>query len=164
MSRFLDQAIRIAQAFSVLAFQPVQIGTSPGAEAEITDDDEFVLDESMAASTIQRLSKIPLHAVAWGRSGCKGRYATVSIVAKRAEYLPFILATLTPASVRQALAPSMLCQTERIVLPDLHGLQLKLQLVELASSWNEREAKALARLVLELTVPFPTRLVRRAYL
>lgn len=163
MSHFRGQAIRIAQIFSVANFKSLQVRGSSSAKVE-SEGNGFVIDQSIQNNTSHRLKDIPLHIVAWGRSGCQHEHAKVSIVAKRSEYLPFIHATLTPDSICKALVPATVCHVDRIDLPDLNGVQLQLRLRDPERTWNEREAKALARLVLELMVPVPARLVRRDHL
>jgi hypothetical protein len=43
---------------------------------------------------------VPLLSLAWVRNGDKGDIANVAVIARRPEYLPYIAAALTPASVR----------------------------------------------------------------
>ena len=49
-------------------------------------------------------AEVPLLALAWGRSGDKGDTATVAVIARRREYLPFIGAALSAESVAAWLA------------------------------------------------------------
>ena len=43
---------------------------------------------------------VPLLSLAWVRNGDKGDIANVAVIARRAEYLPYIAAALTPDAVR----------------------------------------------------------------
>ena len=45
-----------------------------------------------------QMVKVPLIALAWGRSGDKGDKANIGIIARKQEYLPYICAALTEAS------------------------------------------------------------------
>ena len=49
-------------------------------------------------------TEVPLLALAWGRSGDKGNTATLAVIARRREYLPFIGAALSADSVAAWLA------------------------------------------------------------
>lgn len=103
----------------------------------------------------QGFARVPLHRLAWGRSGIRGSHAHISIVSGHAHYLPFIVAALTPEAVCQALAPRMCCVVERSELPDLGGLQFKLHYDEKTNPLSERTAKSIARMVLDIWVPIP---------
>ena len=42
---------------------------------------------------------VPLEKLAWGRSGDKGDKANIGVVARNAEYIPYIWAALTPEAI-----------------------------------------------------------------
>jgi hypothetical protein len=103
---------------------------------------------------------VPLIRLAWGRSGDKGDLFNVGVIARRADYLPYIRAALTPSAVadwyRHFLAPGS-SRVDRYDLPGFHALNLIVH-ESLASGINssprlDAAAKGMAQQLLEFPVP-----------
>ncbi|MBK6279287.1 MAG: DUF1446 domain-containing protein [Gammaproteobacteria bacterium] len=74
------------------------------------------------------LVEVPLVGLAWARSGDKGNLFNVGVIARRAEFLPWIAAALTSAAVadwyRHDTDDGVPPRVERHALPGLHALNL----------------------------------------
>jgi hypothetical protein len=69
---------------------------------------------------------VPLVKVAYGRSGDKGNTSNIGIIARRPEYLPIILAQVTPASVKEYLAHLVKGEVRRYLVPGIHACNFML--------------------------------------
>lgn len=108
--------------------------------------------------------KVPLVALAWGRSGDKGDKANIGIIARRQEYLPYIYAALTETVVRKRFA-HFLSNTgrgsvERYLLPASNAINFLLHDVlgggGVASIRNDAQGKGYAQLLLSCPISIPT--------
>ena len=108
--------------------------------------------------------KVPLIALAWGRSGDKGDKANIGIIARRQEYLPYIYAALTETVVRKRFA-HFLSNTgrgsvERYLLPASNAINFLLHDVlgggGVASIRNDAQGKGYAQLLLSCPISIPT--------
>ena len=115
-------------------------------------------------------TEVPLLALAWGRSGDKGNTATLAVIARRREYLPFIGAALSADSVAAWLAHQFDDAGEHRVdrhYADgpgafsflLHGA---LGGGALESRRLDPMAKTVAQQLLAMPVPVPTAIAREA--
>jgi hypothetical protein len=110
-----------------------------------------------------KMVKVPLIALAWGRSGDKGDKANIGIIARKPEYLPYINAALTDAAVRKRfahfLANSSKGSVERFLLPGSHAINFLLHDVlgggGVASIRNDSQGKGYAQLLLACPVAVP---------
>lgn len=107
---------------------------------------------------------VDLVELAWGRSGDKGNKANVGIVARKAEYLPWIWAALTESFVEQRYAHFFAASensggpaVERYYLPGIHAINFVLHDVlsggGVASLRNDAQAKGYAQLLLAAKIP-----------
>ena len=114
-------------------------------------------------------TEVPLLALAWGRSGDKGNTATLAVIARRREYLPFIGAALSADSVAAWLAHQFDDAGEHRVdrhYADgpgafsflLHGA---LGGGALESRRLDPMAKTVAQQLLAMPVPVPTAIARK---
>ncbi len=109
---------------------------------------------------------VPLVKLAWGRSGDKGDKANVGIIARRAEYLPWIWAELTEDVVRERFAHFLAAPThasvERFLLPGSHAINFLLHAVlgggGIASLRNDPQGKGYAQLLLSCPIHLPVAL------
>ena len=107
--------------------------------------------------------KVPLIALAWGRSGDKGNKANVGIIARKPEYLPYINAALTNAAVRKRfahfLADDSSKSVERFFLPGSNAINFLLHDVlgggGVASIRNDPQGKGYAQLLLAGPIAVP---------
>ncbi|MCC7196197.1 MAG: hypothetical protein IT356_11635 [Gemmatimonadaceae bacterium] len=69
---------------------------------------------------------VALLAIAHARSGDKGNDANVGVIARRAEWYPFLEKYLTAEAVAAHFAPLITGGVERYALPNLHALNFVL--------------------------------------
>ncbi|MEZ7996259.1 MAG: DUF1446 domain-containing protein [Halioglobus sp.] len=111
-----------------------------------------------------QMVKVPLIALAWGRSGDKGDKANIGIIARKQEYLPYICAALTEAIVRKRfahfLSDSKKGNVERYLLPASNAINFLLHDVlgggGVASIRNDAQGKGYAQLLLSCPISVPT--------
>ena len=103
--------------------------------------------------------RVPLIALAHGRSGDKGDKANIGVIARRPEYLPWISAWLTPERVAAHFAHNGASRVERFDLPGFDAMNFLLHDVlgggGMASLRTDNLAKAFAQVLLVLEVPVP---------
>jgi len=107
--------------------------------------------------------EIPLIALAWGRSGDKGNKANIGIIARQAQYLPYICHALTEEQVTERfahfLADTGAGKVERFTLPGSNAVNFLLHDVlgggGVASIRNDAQGKGYAQLLLSVPVPVP---------
>lgn len=71
--------------------------------------------------------RVPLHRLAWARSGDKGNTANIGVVARHPEWLPLLWAQLTPQAVQAHLAHLVQGPVTRHHLPGIHAINLVLE-------------------------------------
>lgn len=105
------------------------------------------------------LATVPLIALAHGRSGDKGDIANIGILARRAEYLPWIRRSLTEESVREYFAHFAAGEVVRYDWPGLDGLNFLLHQGlgggGIASLRHDPQGKALAQILMDIPVEVP---------
>lgn len=118
------------------------------------------------AGTASATVDVPLIALAWGRSGDKGNKANVGIIARKAEYLPYIYQALTEAAVSERfshflddVAPG---NVQRYLLPGANAINFLLHNVlgggGVASIRNDAQGKGYAQLLLSCPIAVPAAL------
>ena len=114
--------------------------------------------------------EVRLEDLAWGRSGDKGNKANIGIVARRAEYLPWIWRALTEDAVAgtfahflDGAAPK---PVERFLMPGTNAVNFLLHDVlgggGVASLRNDAQGKGYAQILLDTPIPVPEALAERA--
>ncbi|QIE54126.1 DUF1446 domain-containing protein [Pikeienuella piscinae] len=102
-----------------------------------------------------------LEALAWARSGDKGDAANIGVIARRADYLPWIWAALTDDAIREAI-PFAKGRIERFHLPGSASMNLLLHGAlgggGIASLLNDAQGKGYAQRLLALPVRLPAAL------
>lgn len=111
-----------------------------------------------------QLIEVPLETLAWGRSGDKGDKANVGIIARKAEYLPWIAKVLTEDYVGNRFAHFMTTpEIDRFYMPGLPALNFLLHNAlgggGIASLRNDPQAKAYAQVLLDTPIAIPQRLL-----
>ena len=104
---------------------------------------------------------VPLIKLAWARSGDKGNLFNVAVIARDPDYLPYIAAALTPASVGahygRVLGQGGPLGVEMFSVPGLSALNFvvmnSMEGGVLASTWIDPVAKGMAQLLLDFPVP-----------
>lgn len=108
---------------------------------------------------------VPLLALAWARSGDKGDNANIGVIARRADYFPYICRALTADAVARRFAHFLRGRVERFILPGPHALNFVLHNVlgggGVASLRNDPQGKGYAQLLLDAPVEVPAVLARQ---
>jgi len=116
------------------------------------------------AVSAENLIEVPLETLAWGRSGDKGDKANIGIIARRAEYLPWIAKVLTTEYVADRFAHFMTAPAiDRFYMPGLPALNFLLHNAlgggGIASLRNDPQAKAYAQVLLDTPIAIPQHLL-----
>lgn len=118
-----------------------------------------------AATAAADAVPVPLVKLAHARSGDKGNTSNIGIIARRPEYLPLILAQVTPAAVKAYLAHLVKGEVVRYLLPGIHALNLVLHDAldggGPASQRMDPLGKGMAQILLDLPVRVPRELAAR---
>ena len=106
---------------------------------------------------------VPLLRLAWARSGDKGDVANIGVIARRPEYLPHILAQLTPAAVKAYFAHLVKGEVRRYLLPGIDACNFVLQQAldggGTASMRLDPLGKGMAQMLLDLHIAVPPSLL-----
>jgi hypothetical protein len=133
------------------------------AQGEALDVAALPRPDAPMAEDVTETVEVPLLKLAWGRSGDKGNKANVGIIARKAQYLPYIWAALSEASVTDRFA-HFLDSTEdgaveRYLLPGSNAINFLLHDVlgggGVASLRNDPQGKGYAQLLLAHPIPVP---------
>ncbi|WP_372964377.1 acyclic terpene utilization AtuA family protein [Marinobacter sp.] len=110
---------------------------------------------------------VPLIRLAWARSGDKGDHSNIGVIAREAEYVPYIQAALTEAAVADWMSHTLNPESGKVTRWALPGLNAFNFLLEhslggggVASLRIDPQGKAFAQQLLEFPVPVPARLVQ----
>jgi hypothetical protein len=113
--------------------------------------------------------RVPLIQLAWARSGDKGDAFNIGVIARRADYLPYLRAALTEHAVQQFFAHELegakRPSVTRYELPGLHALNFHLREAlgggQMASLRVDALAKGKAQQLLDFEIPVPPALLPR---
>ncbi len=104
---------------------------------------------------------VPLYKLAWARSGDKGNKANIGVIARKADYMPYICASLTREAVQARFAHFIEAGStvDRFYLPASHALNFLLHAAlgggGIASLRNDPQAKAYAQILLDHPILVP---------
>lgn len=148
-SRVNIEVVAGSERFAVVV--PTEGGHVPPAE------------EACEIPTVAVRSHVPLIRLALARSGDKGDHANIGVIARKAEYLPWLRAALTPAALRQyfahVLAGGENGRVERWELPGSLSFNFLLHHAlgngGAASLRTDPQGKAFAQMLLDFPVPVP---------
>lgn len=131
---------------------PARVETTPAPTAAHAATDPSV-------DTDVPLVRVPLIAIAHGRSGDKGDTANISVLAREPEDLPWIRRGVTTEAVAQWLGHLVEGRIERFEWPGLSGLNFLLNQAlgggGVASLRHDPQGKALAQILLDMPVAVP---------
>jgi Acyclic terpene utilisation family protein AtuA len=109
-------------------------------------------------------AKVPLIALAVGRSGDKGNSANVGLIARKGEYLPWLRAALMEDVVRDWFAHNSVSKVERYDLPGIQALNFVLHDAlgggGVASLRVDAQGKAFAQMLMDYPIPVPRALAQ----
>ena len=162
----------VVRLFScVIPKAQVQVQILLGEEAIACDE---IHGEILDVSSIKRpttpavepaggMVEVPLISLAWGRSGDKGNKANIGIIAREAQYLPYICNAITEERVTERFAHFLnntdAGNVERFTLPGSNAINFLLHDVlgggGVASIRNDAQGKGYAQLLLSCPVPVP---------
>ncbi|UVW34098.1 DUF1446 domain-containing protein [SAR92 clade bacterium H455] len=120
----------------------------------------------------ENLVAVPLVALAYARSGDKGDKSNIGVIARKAEYLPYIYAALTEQAVAQRFAhfiqSSADTAVERYLMPGCHGINFLIDDVlgggGMASLRNDSQGKGFGQLLLDAQIPVSAEIVAEVML
>jgi len=105
---------------------------------------------------------VPLIKLAWGRSGDKGDKANIGIIARKQDYLPYIVSALTEQAVAARFEHFLEGPVERFLMPGLNAVNFLLHDVlgggGVASLRNDPQGKSYAQILLDHPIPVPVKL------
>ncbi len=103
--------------------------------------------------------EVPLIDLAWGRSGDKGKKANIGIIARKADYLPYIWAALGEDVVAARFAHFLEGGVDRFLMPAPNAMNFLLHDVlgggGVASLRNDAQGKGYAQVLLAHPIPVP---------
>lgn len=109
------------------------------------------------------LVEAPLGDLAWTRSGDKGDSANIGVIARKAEYLPYIWAALDEEVIRGAYGHFVKGRIERFLLPGSHAMNILMWEAlgggGIRSLRNDPQGKGYGQLALTLPVKIPALLL-----
>jgi hypothetical protein len=106
--------------------------------------------------------EIPLIDLAWARSGDKGNRANIGIIARKAEYIPFIWKTLDEAAVKNHFKHFEATSVDRFFMPGMNAINFVLHDTlgggGIASLRADPQGKAYGQILLHHMIPVPREL------
>ncbi|WP_440206468.1 acyclic terpene utilization AtuA family protein [Acinetobacter oleivorans] len=112
--------------------------------------------------------EVPLIEIAHARSGDKGNHSNIGVIARKAEYLPWIRAALTEQTVASYMQHVLDAEKGRVIryeLPSLNALNFMLENAlgggGVASLRIDPQGKAFAQQLLDMPVKIPAHLLEK---
>ncbi|MFZ5396145.1 acyclic terpene utilization AtuA family protein [Acinetobacter seifertii] len=112
--------------------------------------------------------KVPLIEIAHARSGDKGNHSNIGVIARKAEYLPWIRAALTEQAVASYMQHVLDAEKGRVIRYELPGLNALNFMLEnalggggVASLRIDPQGKAFAQQLLDMPVKVPANLLEK---
>ncbi|MBE4722809.1 DUF1446 domain-containing protein [Acinetobacter baumannii] len=112
--------------------------------------------------------EVPLIEIAHARSGDKGNHSNIGVIARKADYLPWIRAALTEQSVASYMQHVLDAEKGRVIRYELPGLNALNFMLEnalggggIASLRIDPQGKAFAQQLLDMSVKVPAHLLEK---
>ncbi|HFF2645935.1 TPA: acyclic terpene utilization AtuA family protein [Acinetobacter nosocomialis] len=111
--------------------------------------------------------EVPLIEIAHARSGDKGNHSNIGVIARKADYLPWIRAALTEQSVASYMQHVLNAEKGRVIRYELPGLNALNFMLEnalgggVASLRIDPQGKAFAQQLLDMPVKVPAHLLEK---
>ena len=138
----------VAESFEIPFGHPAPAGSPPQWP-----------DPAAPAAPTGPTRRVPLVALAWGRSGDKGDLSNIGLIARRPEWLPTLWAQVTQEAVMGWLGHLVKGPVDRYHLPGLHAMNLVIhQALDgggPASLRLDPLGKGMAQMLLELPIEVP---------
>lgn len=129
----------------------------PPLKTEPESEKLFTVDGS------EELISVPLSALAWARSGDKGDYANIGVIARKPGFFPVIQTFLTEAVVADRFEHFLKGDVQRFALPGIKGFNYMLYNAlgggGIASLRIDPQGKAYAQILLDLELSLPKKWV-----
>ncbi len=142
--------VEIGGAAHEVRFDPV-----PAAEGRFEPEPQQSAERGGSNAT----AKVPLVALAVGRSGDKGNTANIGLIARKPSYLPFIKAALTADRIKTWFAHCGVTRVDRFDLPGMSALNYVLHDAlgggGVASLRIDPQGKAFAQMLMDIEIPVP---------
>jgi hypothetical protein len=155
-----DVAVRVEVDGATLAFETPAATAADGSGPVQT---EPATVPPAVRNTEWAWANVALERLAWARSGDKGNDANIGVIARKAEYLPYIWAALTEERVAERFAHFLQGRVERFMLPGLPAINFLLHDVlgggGIASLRCDPQGKGYAQLLLDERVDIPEHLL-----
>jgi hypothetical protein len=123
---------------------------------DLSHSDVSVQRSDEPSAVLDAEVEVPLIKLAWGRSGDKGDKANVGIIARKAEYVPYIWTALSEDFIRDAYAHFSPSTIDRFYLPGSISMNILMDSVlgggGAASLRNDAQAKGYAQILLAKTI------------
>lgn len=142
-----------------------KMSTFADAPGTAFDPASLPVVEEPKATVAADMVAVPLVALAWARSGDKGDKANIGVIARSADYYPYICRALTADVVADRFSHFLKGGVERFLMPGPHAVNFLLHNVlgggGVASLRNDPQGKGYAQLLLEVPIEIPAALARR---
>lgn len=145
------------------------IAVSPHLEAASNSDIHQPASAGSVAQPTGETAAVPLIALAHGRSGDKGNIGNIGVLARKADYLPWLRRSLTTEAIGSYFAHFLengaaAKKVERFEWPGLNGLNFMLHEAlgggGVASLRHDPQGKALAQILMDFPVEVPAEWLR----
>ncbi|MGB0907493.1 MAG: acyclic terpene utilization AtuA family protein [Maricaulaceae bacterium] len=157
----------VVRLFSYLT-DKTNISSSIEINGTVISHTDFVPDQIAAPTQHiapntpdEAVTEVPLETLAWARSGDKGNKANIGVIARKAEYLPYIWASLTPQRIGDIFAhfADDSNAVQGFYLPGSNSINYLIDNVlgggGAASLRNDAQAKGYGQILLSHTVKIP---------
>ncbi len=119
--------------------------------------------EAFTTTADGALRRVTLEQLAYARSGDKGNYANIGVIARRADYLPYIAAALSEEAVAEYFAHLVAGRVQRFDVPGFNAFNFLMSEAlgggGSASLRVDSQGKALAQMLLSMELSVPVDLV-----
>lgn len=157
---FLIDKRRLPVSFSLLGETSIAVPILLGSDLPLPPR-MFAKDDNSDALQGDLIT-VPLIRLAYARSGDKGDISNIGVMARRPEYLPFLRALLSEASVAAYLAHLVKGKVTRYALPGIHAFNFVCEQAlgggGMASLRHDPLGKGMAQILLAMSLQVPAAL------
>lgn len=105
----------------------IEVPADGGYRPALRDAEAEVAALAAGLAGQEEMVEVPLIALAYARSGDKGNLSNIGVIARKAAYLPYLAAQLTPAAVKDHFSYIVKGEVRRYLLPGIDALNLLLE-------------------------------------